>query len=216
MGWLKQNTAASLIFGPFVSETDGVTSRESYTSLSGILYKNNGASAAVNPAVTHTASGFYNVELTSGCVDTLGPLRIAFANSACHLAVWSDNVVVPANTYDALIAGSDLIDAQIAASGIAASNLSACAIDSFGLAATAANKIADHILRREWGDAASSVDGDSSVFRSLLGAVAKLVNKIDVTSGSLVVYEADDSTTFGTQGVTACNAASPIVTLDTQ
>ncbi len=215
--WLKQNTAASLVVGPFVVETDGYTSSESLTALSGTMFKQNAASTAINPTVTHTASGYYNLPIASGSADTLGHLRFSFSNSASHLPVWEDFTVVPANTYDSLVGGTDRIDAELAGSGIAASTFGASAVDGVAISATGANKIADHLYRREWGDAASSVDGDgtSASFRTLLGAVAKQVNKLDITSGSLQIYEADDSTILGVQGVTACAAASPIVTLDT-
>jgi hypothetical protein len=75
--------------------------------------------------------------------------------------------------------------------------------------------IADHVLRRSWASAASSSDGDTKAFRSLLGAVAKLVNKISVGSGTLTICEADDSTSLGTQTVSSSSSADAITGLDT-
>lgn len=225
--FLKQNTAASLVFGPFLATSDGFTSKEAFTALSGILFKNSGASTTVTPvSASHTASGFYKAPLASGSMDTLGQLTFAWSNSACHLPVWDQFTVVTANTYDSLISGTDKLAASLGASGIAASTFGGSAINAAvfaasaiareSIAVTGARKVADVTLRREWGEAASSNDGDTLAFRSLLGAMAKQVNKTDASSGaSLIVYRADDSTQLGSQTITACANASPIVTLDT-
>ncbi len=226
--WLKQNTAASLMFGPFLSTSDGYSSKEAFTALSGVLYKNSGACIVVTQvAASHTASGMYKVPLASGSMDTLGQLTFHWANSACHLPVWDQYTVVVANTYDSLVSGTDRLAASLGASGIAASTFGGSAINAAAIAASAVGretvsvaagqKIADATLRREWGNAASSTDGgDALAFRSLLGAEAKLVNKIDASnSACLIIYRADDTTELARQVITACNAASPIVTLDT-
>lgn len=81
--------------------------------------------------------------------------------------------------------------------------------------ATFGNTIADYVLRRSWASAAASSFGDAKSFRSLLGAVAKLVNKVAVATGTLTVYEADDTTSLGTQTVGTDAAAEPIVSVDT-
>lgn len=77
------------------------------------------------------------------------------------------------------------------------------------------NLIADHVLRRGWAAAAASADGDTKTFRSLLGAVAKFVNKLGQSGSTLTVYEADDSTSLGTQTITSDSGAEPIIGLDT-
>jgi len=79
----------------------------------------------------------------------------------------------------------------------------------------ASNKIADHILRRSAATARASSDGDTADFRSLLGAVSKLVNRIKNASGTLTIYEEDDTTSFGTQTSTGDAAADPITELNT-
>ena len=225
--WLKQSTAASLVFGPFLSTSDGFTSKEGFTTLSGVLFKNAGASTTVTPvSASHAASGYYKVPLAAGSMDTLGQLTFAWSNSACHLPVWDQFVVVIANTYDTLVSGTDRLDAELGASGIAASNFGGSAINAAAfaasaiaqesIAATGATKIADITLRREWGEAACSNDGNTLGGRSLLGAIAKQVNKIDATSGAcLIIYKADDSASLFSQAITACLNASPIAKLDT-
>jgi len=81
--------------------------------------------------------------------------------------------------------------------------------------AATANKIADHTLRRGFASAAASSDGDAKSFRSLFGAIAKLVNKIATSGATLTVYEADDATALGTQTITTDSGANPITVLDT-
>ncbi|HUW32511.1 MAG TPA: hypothetical protein VM223_12945 [Planctomycetota bacterium] len=78
-----------------------------------------------------------------------------------------------------------------------------------------ANKVADHTIRRSFANAAASSDGDVKSFRSLLGAIAKLVNKIIASGATLTVYEADDMTALGTQTITTDSGADPITVLDT-
>jgi trimeric autotransporter adhesin len=111
-------------------------------------------------------------------------------------------------------AGAD-IAAILADTGTDGVVLADNALTSGKIAATGANKIADHVLRRSWASAASSSDGDTKGFRSLLGAVAKLVNKLAVASDTLTIYEADDSTPVGTQAVTSSADAEVITGLDT-
>ncbi len=83
------------------------------------------------------------------------------------------------------------------------------------LEATAANKIADHILRRSLSSALASSDGDTKAFRSLAGATSKLVNKIEISGADLIVYEADDVQQLGTQALTTDSTAEPVTALDT-
>lgn len=75
---------------------------------------------------------------------------------------------------------------------------------------TSADKLADHVLRRSWANAAASADGDTLNFRSLLGAIAKLVNRIEIVGSTLTVYENDDTTALGTQTLASDPAADPV------
>lgn len=78
-----------------------------------------------------------------------------------------------------------------------------------------ANKVADHVLRRSWATAAGSADGDTLTFRSLLGAVAKLVNRVGISGATLTVYEDDDTTALGEQTLTSDADAEPITGVNT-
>ena len=111
-------------------------------------------------------------------------------------------------------AKTDNLPASPAAVG-SAMTLASGAIDSAAIAAAAANKIADHILRRALASALASSDGDTKTFRSLAGAIAKLVNRIVSSGGTLTIYEPDDTTSLGTQALTTDAAAEPIVEANT-
>lgn len=78
-----------------------------------------------------------------------------------------------------------------------------------------ANRVADHVLRRSWATAAGSADGDALAFRSLLGAVAKLVNRVGIVGDTLTVYEDDDTTALGEQTLTSDADAEPITGVNT-
>lgn len=96
-----------------------------------------------------------------------------------------------------------------------ANKLDASILAVADFAAAVANKIADHTLRRTYANARASSDGDTFSFRSLMGAIAKLVNKWTISSGTLTIYHEDDTTSAGTQTVTTNSAAEPITSLDT-
>lgn len=98
-----------------------------------------------------------------------------------------------------------LIDAILADTGT----------DGVVLSAAQMNKIADHIIRRTFQNACDSSDGDAKSFRSLLGAIAKLVNKLSLSGTTLTITEDDDVTTLGTQTVTKDATAEPITAVDT-
>ena len=122
-----------------------------------------------------------------------------------------------ADTAHGLLATSASLTAAQAtlAALIAALNDIAAADVWTALDDASANKIADHVLRRSWATAAGSADGDALAFRSLLGAVAKLVNRVGISGATLTVYEDDDLTALGTQTVTSDAAAEPITQVNT-
>lgn len=72
------------------------------------------------------------------------------------------------------------------------------------------NAMADSILSR----ALSNVEG-SATFRSLAGAIAKLVNKVTIAGTTLTVYKTDDASPMGSQEISTDENADPIVGVDT-
>ena len=90
------------------------------------------------------------------------------------------------------------------------------AYDPYEAPATAADRIADHTLRRNTDNVEASSDGDAVDQRSLYGAVAQHVHKKETLTGPdrLRVYESDDTTTLADIALTTDAAADPITAMD--
>lgn len=147
-GYLKQSTAAHIMFGPFVDKTTGVdlevgagiiTSIDHATT--GIFLSKNGAAGAIrHQAVTASvldAYGMFQVHLDTTDTDTVGRLRVMMAEAATFLPVYDDFMVVPANVYDSLM-GTDTLDVQVTGMGadvVTAAAIAAGAIDNATFAA---------------------------------------------------------------------------------
>ena len=126
---LKQGTAATVVLGPFVDETDGHTAETGLTiSQADVrLSKNGGAFAQKNDtnACSHMENGYYSCQLDATDTGTLGRLVVAVSKSGA-LPVWKEFMVVPANVYDALVGGSDRLEVdavEISSSSTAADDL---------------------------------------------------------------------------------------------
>jgi len=130
MLYLKQNTAATVILGPFLDESDltpetGLTISQADVRLS----KNGGSFAQKNDAnaCTHMENGYYSCQLDATDTNTLGRLVVAVSESGA-LPVWKEFMVVPANVYDSLVGGSDKLQTdavEISGSSAAADNVEA-------------------------------------------------------------------------------------------
>lgn len=149
---------------------------------------------------------------TDALINGLNNLTAAQVNAQCDIALTdydgptNTEMLAAHATTDALVVLVDtVVDAILLQTGT----------NGVVLSAAQMNAVADHILRRAWATAAASSDGDTKSFRSLLGAVAKLVNKVAIAGSTLSVYEADDSTALGTQAVTDDASADPITGVDT-
>lgn len=77
----------------------------------------------------------------------------------------------------------------------------------------ALNRIADHVIRRSWANAYGSSYGDAVTPRSLLGQLARQVNRWGVVGGNLVVCKDTDDLDdpFTTIPLLAASEASIIV-----
>lgn len=104
---LKQSTSVTVVMGPFVDKTDGVTPKTALTPTAR-LSVNGGAWAARHSAtaMAHQENGYYSCVLDTTDTATLGLLRVACTDAANNLPVFRDFTVVPANVYDSLIGGS--------------------------------------------------------------------------------------------------------------
>lgn len=123
---LKQSTAVTVKIGPFVDATDGVTAETALTiTQADVRLSKAGGNMAQKTeasAATHDELGYYDVDLDATDTATLGPLRVMISESGA-LPVWEDYMVVPANHYDTLVAGSDSLDVEL--TGTSATNQSA-------------------------------------------------------------------------------------------
>ena len=112
MHWLKQSTAATVKIGPFLDSTDGVTAETGLTiSQADVRLSKNGANIAQKneaSACTHDELGYYDCDLDATDTGTLGRLLLAVAESGA-LPVWHEFMVLPANTFDSLVSGSDYL-----------------------------------------------------------------------------------------------------------
>ncbi len=113
---LKQSTQVDVLIGPLIDDGDFKSVEES------VAYNATGIDVDVIKGVTkadvtlansagdgywrHVANGYYAVTLSTTDTGTLGRLRLTFEATGV-LPAWEDFVVVPANVYDSLVAGSD-------------------------------------------------------------------------------------------------------------
>lgn len=105
-GYLKQSTAATIVLGPFVDSTDGVTPKTtgiSVTQAAVRVSKNAGAFGQKNDSSggTHMENGYYSVPLNATDTNTTGRLVVA-ANINTTLPVRQDYVVLRSDEFDAL------------------------------------------------------------------------------------------------------------------
>lgn len=120
MVWLKLSTAATVIMGPFLSDSDGISHDAGLTIAQADIRvrKHGGTFAQTHNAAggDHDEYGHYDIPLDTTDTNTVGPLRVAIHVEGC-LAVWRDFMVVPANVYNSLVGGSDYLDTNLEALG---------------------------------------------------------------------------------------------------
>ena len=133
---LKQSTAVTVQFGPFLDKTNGVDLEAAIAAATldhittGIrIAKNGGTLAARNATVTATAydaMDLYKVTLDTTDTATLGVLRMIYEDSATCLPVWQDFTIVKANIYDTLF-NTDVFDVSLVQVAGATTNVAALA-----------------------------------------------------------------------------------------
>lgn len=221
------------VFLNLVSSADGFTP---VTGESGtVRLTQNGAAdaASTNSLVEVDATnqpGRYYVELTQAELATVGVVGYSYANAGVA-QFHGEGQVVPWDPYDPVRLGLTALPNAAAeaagglytrGSGVGQINQTAPgridtdviaagadALTATAIATDAVDKIADGVLTRPISNA------ESAVFRSLAGAVAKLVNKIETVGSVLRIYKTDDATIWGSQGVSTDAVAEPITGLDT-
>lgn len=101
---LKQSTAATLLIGPFLDETDGKTAETALTISQAdvLLWKQGGTTLAQKnetTSATHRSNGLYTVPIDTTDTNTLGILSVS-VHEAGALPIRQDYEVVPAVVYD--------------------------------------------------------------------------------------------------------------------
>ena len=102
-GILKQGTAATIVLGPFLDDTDGKTAETALTIAQADvrLSKNAAAFAQVgeSTSATHMENGYYSKPLNTTDTGTLGILTVAVAETGA-LPVRQDYSVVTGQEWD--------------------------------------------------------------------------------------------------------------------
>jgi hypothetical protein len=127
---LRQSTATTLLLGPFLDATDGVTAETALTISQSdvLLWKEGGTTLAQKndaTACTHRSNGLYTCPINATDTNTLGTLVVSVAESGA-VPIRIDYTVVPANEYDSEILGTDRREVdvvQLGGDATAGSNL---------------------------------------------------------------------------------------------
>lgn len=166
--YLKQSTSVTIVLGPFVDSTDGVTAETGLTiSQADVrLSKNAGTFAQKNDtgSASHMENGYYACTLNTTDTNTLGHLTVAVAESGA-LPVWRHFLILPANVYDSLLS-TDKLQVHLVETDndvITAASIAANAIGASELAADAAGEIADAV----WDEALSAHQSAGSTGEAL-------------------------------------------------
>jgi len=104
------------------------------------------------------------------------------------------------------VAANGIAAASIASGALTNAKFAAGAVDAAALATDAGQEIADRLVAR-------NVGGGSDTGRTIKEAIATLRNKMDISGGTLTVYDTDDTTVLFTATITT-TAGNPISTVD--
>lgn len=238
---LKQSTASQeILLGPFLDDTDGKTAETGLTiANTDIKIWVTGATTEASKnsgGATHIAAGRYYAVLDATDTATLGPMEINVHVSGA-LPVRRECVVLKANVYDSLIAGSDTLDVSPVTTGspgpptaaeiadavwdeILSGHLSAGSTgEALDAAATAggggspAPPTLEQIIEGLMGQDLSALTESAMPAKSLYGALAKLVHKVTSIAGTMTVYRSNGTTPHYTQTETEDAAANPLTGL---
>ncbi len=161
---------------------------------------------AVTDGVTLTAGAIQAVwDALTSALTTVGSIGKLLAS----IILTSGKVTVGTNDDKTgyAIGTGGISAASFAASAIDNAAIAPDAIGSSELASSAVNEIADGILTR-------NINGGSSTGRTVKEALKGLRNRVDGSTGTLTVYEEDDTTPSWTAVLTRDAAADPITEIN--
>ena len=212
---LKQNTGVTIKAGPFYASTDGYTGADGLAlATSDVRLSKNGGNYAAKASATTTPYDeyySYDVALSSDDADTLGILKVQINPSTC-LSWWQTYTIVPANTYDSLVSGSDYLDVnaeQIASSDSTSAIINSVTDDATRLDGSAVNALVAKIPSKNYLAGTSESDGDinmADAVGNFPGSVASVVGAVASVSGNV------DGNVTGSVGSLAAQAKTDVNT----
>ena len=115
MQFLKADTAATILIGPFLDKDDGVTPETGITlgaADSAEIMKHDGTTFIDISArtFTHKEKGMYTLALTANDTDTEGRMTVFISDESICLPVWAEFMVIRADIYDAIFGASQLLE----------------------------------------------------------------------------------------------------------
>lgn len=223
MLYLRQATSITIMLGPFVS-SDGIALTTLTISPGDIrLSKEGGGFAGPNLTASnavHDESGYYSTIFNNTDTGSLGRLLMA-SSIALSLPVWHEFMVLPTSIYDAQIFGSVPFNINVETwrgsqpnalvSGRTDASAGAIAdsvVTSAAIAESGVQKMSN-LLATDMSSITATIAA-----RSPINALRAMRNRVDSSSGSLIVYEEDDSTAAWSAAITQNASANPIVEID--
>ena len=115
MQFLRADTAATILIGPFLDKTDGITPETSIAlgvADSAEIMKHDGTTFVdiSGRTFTHKEKGMYTLALTASDTDTEGRLTIFISDESECLPVWAEFMVMRANVYDSMFGTDNLFE----------------------------------------------------------------------------------------------------------
>lgn len=218
MRFLRQSTAVDVAVGPFLDETDGITTETGLTITQPDirLKKNGGAWAQKSAAQTlsHEENGWYECNLSTTDTDTLGVLMLVIDETGA-LPVWHTFQVVTANVYDTLFS-TDNLDVNVAAMAAGVVTAAAIATDAIDADAIAANAIGSSEIANDAITAAKiatgAIDADAIADNAIdagaiaSGAITSAKFAAGAITATVIATDAIDADALAADAIAEINA----------
>jgi hypothetical protein len=192
---IPKNAAFLLVF-PLLDATTGLLKPGATVTGQTVSLDGAGFGACTN-AVAEISGGYYSLQLTAAEMNAQVVAVKVAATGALTMTATITTDDVQARLPATLVGGR--MNSSVGAVANGAIAAAAFAVGAF-----------DAVFTR----ALSAVEG-SAPGRSLAGAIAKLVNKVVLSGGTLSVKQTDDATDMFTQAAGTDASAEPVVSLDT-
>lgn len=197
-GYLKADTATTVVLGPFLDATDFVTPETGITlgaADEAELIKHNSGSVVDISGNTFTAvtgaDGYYALTLTAAQLDTEGRLTLCIGDASVCCPVRADFMVVNANVFDSLFAAAatdylqtDALQINGNATSAMLSGTDKLSVDVEAVSGSTA--AADNLEAGALGVVTGAVSGSSSTTTSVVTNLTESTN--DHYNGRTVIF----------------------------